>query len=84
MDSLSLKHLLNKHEIMKAQNCFIALKKYSPYIPNAVENHKRSNQTVVKEKHAFIFYVLWSLEQNKRKEERNCRISSRFSSEFYL
>lgn len=31
----------------------------------AVENHKSSNQTVVKEKHAFIFYEL----RRKIKEE---------------
>lgn len=34
----------------------------------AFEDSKRSNQMVVKEKHAFIFYGL----ENKIKEEKNC------------
>jgi hypothetical protein len=51
---------------MKAQKLFYCTKIF--FHLNAVGNHKRSNQTVVKEKHAFIFHALWW----KWKEERNC------------
>lgn len=65
---------------MKAQKLFYSTKIFPPNEhtqPTAVENHKRSNQTVVKENmHSYFMCCRGKIKEVKRK---NCSISSRIS-----